>query len=147
MWVHVHPGDVFGRIKNIEQGSRGVDMKTESHKQKYYMNTVLYRVLMVGVLLISFQVSSEEFDSLGDGVLLNVESESVTGQFDGMNMKTNQIWVDDMVYLLSRPVNVVGTPTKLGLLSDIKQGEAVTLKLKYNNKTPSQPYVIKIERH
>jgi hypothetical protein len=71
--------------------------------------------------------------------------QSVTGSFDGVNLKEKRIWIGDMVYLLDGNVRVRGTSTKLGLLSDLRQGEEVTATLRPNEDGPT-PYVVEIIR-
>ncbi|KRT55384.1 hypothetical protein [endosymbiont of Ridgeia piscesae] len=49
----------------------------------------------------------------------------ISGPFDGVNLKRRRIWIDDTVFSMSRKLRVVGTSKKLGLLSDLRQGEAI----------------------
>ncbi|MCU7813384.1 MAG: hypothetical protein KZQ77_19435 [Candidatus Thiodiazotropha sp. (ex Notomyrtea botanica)] len=72
--------------------------------------------------------------------------ENASGPLDGLDLKENRIWVNDTVYYLARTVRVKGTSTKLGLLTDLKPGEKVKLTLNPNEKEPSIPYVVQIER-
>jgi hypothetical protein len=72
--------------------------------------------------------------------------EAIVGSFDGVDVKAQRIWVDDWMYLLDASVKVKGTATKLGLLSDIKQGERIRLRLLPNSEEPNTPYVTLIER-
>ncbi|MCU7915461.1 MAG: hypothetical protein KZQ65_06045 [Candidatus Thiodiazotropha sp. (ex Gloverina cf. vestifex)] len=92
------------------------------------------------VLALPFSVSADnrvEFDDF---------EESISGPLDGLDLKKKWIWVDDMIYYLDRNVKVKGTSTKLGLIMDLKQGEVVKLRLRPNDKEPSIPYVVLIER-
>jgi hypothetical protein len=80
---------------------------------------------------------------------LNGESESsntVTGTFDGLDLKQKRIWISDMVFLLDSAVSVKGTSVKLGLITDLKQGETVKAYLRENEADEYVPYVTKIER-
>lgn len=74
------------------------------------------------------------------------ESLVITGPFDGLDVKSRKIWINDMVYNLVRGVKVKGTASKLGLLSDLKQGEEVKVTIQPNEKTPNIPNVVLIER-
>lgn len=70
----------------------------------------------------------------------------VVGPFDGLDLKSKKIWINDMVYHLARSVKVKGTSSKLGLITDLKQGEEVKVTLQPNEKTPSIPFAVLIER-
>ncbi len=69
-----------------------------------------------------------------------------TGKFFGYDQETRKIWINDFVYLLSVDYRVIGTSTKLGLLSAIKYQEVVTFKTAPNPQRPSVPYIIEIRR-
>jgi hypothetical protein len=73
-------------------------------------------------------------------------SESVEGSFDGLDLKARSIWINDMVYKLDLRVKVKGTSNKLGLITDLKQGETIRATLRPNEHQPAIPYVILIER-
>lgn len=73
-------------------------------------------------------------------------SNTVTGTFDGLDLKQKRIWISDMVYLLDDSVSVRGTSVKLGLLTDLKQGETIKAYLRENEADIYVPYVTKIER-
>jgi len=49
------------------------------------------------------------------------------GSFDGYDKQAGLIWVNDMVFQLTDKLNVIGTSKKVGLLSDMQQGEPVIL--------------------
>jgi hypothetical protein len=49
------------------------------------------------------------------------------GSFDGYDPKGGVVWVDDMTFKMADNFKVIGTSKKLGLLSDVKQGEPVIL--------------------
>jgi len=70
----------------------------------------------------------------------------LAGEFFGYDQKTRKIWIDDYLYVLRMDYRVIGTPTKLGLLSAIKYQEIVQFKTAPNPKKPSIPYVIEIQR-
>jgi hypothetical protein len=115
------------------------------------MNTkvVLTKIVTVWLMGLSLSLSAiaiawaqESSDAMLTGAFENV----VVGPFDGLDLKTREIWIDDMVYILDRSVKVKGTSTKLGLITDLKPGEEVRATLQPNEKTPSIPYVILIER-
>lgn len=71
---------------------------------------------------------------------------TVEGPFDGLDLKTKHVWINDTVYKLDRRVRVKGTHKKLGLITDLKQGERITATLRPNDDQPTIPYVILIER-
>jgi len=77
---------------------------------------------------------------------IHATQKSSTGEFFGYDQKTRKIWIDDYLYILSADYRVVGTSTKLGLLSAIKYQEKVEFKTAPNPKQPSIPYVIEIRR-
>ena len=68
------------------------------------------------------------------------------GEFFGYSQKTRKIWLNDYLYILRADCRVVGTSTKLGMLSAIKHQEKVEFKTAPNPKQPSIPYVIEIRR-
>jgi hypothetical protein len=70
----------------------------------------------------------------------------VYGPFDGLDLKTRRVWINDTVYLLDSRVKVKGTHKKLGLITDLKQGETIRATLRPNEDQPIIPYVILIER-
>lgn len=82
----------------------------------------------------SYEGGDEDFQSV------------VEGPFDGVDLKARRIWVNDTVYVLDRAARVEGTSTKLGYISDLKAGEVIRVTLTPNEKTPSIPNVILIER-
>ncbi len=69
-----------------------------------------------------------------------------TGPFFGHDQATGKIWINDFAYQLHADYRVIGSSTKLGLLSAIRYGEMVTFETAPNPKQPSTPYVIKIHR-
>jgi len=69
-----------------------------------------------------------------------------TGKFFGYDQATRKIWIDDFVYLLSTGYKVIGSSTKLGLLSAIKYQEVVAFKTAPNPTRPSVPYIVEIRR-
>lgn len=77
------------------------------------------------------------------------ESESASnirrGSFDGYNKKTGRVWVDDMVFRYTDQTKVIGTANKLGLISDIKLGETVSLVFEEGGSRP--PFALEIRRH
>jgi hypothetical protein len=73
-------------------------------------------------------------------------SNVVKGSFDGLDLKKKKIWIGDMIYLLDDAVTVQGTSVKLGLITDLKQGEIIRAHLRENVENEFIPYVVKIER-
>lgn len=114
------------------------DLRTSIQFTKIIVLMVVTCLALVLPLSISaeepYQVEFDDFE------------ENASGPFDGLDSKGNRIWVNDTVYYLARTVRVKGTSTKLGLLTDLKPGEEVKLTLKPNEKEPSIPYVVQIER-
>ncbi len=48
-----------------------------------------------------------------------------TGPFHGFDQAHGAVWINDRLYWMHPEFQVIGTPTKLGLLSAIKPGESV----------------------
>lgn len=59
----------------------------------------------------------------GEAAASNLRS----GSFDGYDSKAGLVWVNDKVFELSDGLKVIGTAKKAGVLSDIRQGEPVTI--------------------
>ena len=72
--------------------------------------------------------------------------DTIEGTFDGLDLKTKNIWISDMIYRIDRGIKVKGTAKKLGLITDLRQGELIKATLRENEKVPEIPYVILIER-
>jgi hypothetical protein len=66
------------------------------------------------------------------------------GTFDGYSSKAERLWVSDTVYQYTRTLKVIGTPKKVGLLSDIKWGE--TVEIQYELREGQIPLVTVIYR-
>lgn len=94
------------------------------------------------LLIVASPLWAQESDAMSAEVFQDV----VIGPFDGLDLKQRFIWINDTVYALDRTVKIKGTSTKLGLLSDLKAGEELKATLAPNEKTPSIPYVLMIER-
>ncbi len=75
-----------------------------------------------------------------------VKKRPSTGRFFGHDQATGKVWINDFVYILSADYRVVGSSTKLGLLSAIKYQETVAFKTAPNPKQPSIPYIVEIRR-
>ena len=73
------------------------------------------------------------------------EAETIVGTVDGLDLKKQRIWIGDRRFLISRSTKVKGTPTKLGLITDLKQGETVKAEVQPNRDGPT-PYVTIIYR-
>ncbi len=69
-----------------------------------------------------------------------------TGRFFGHDQATGEVWINDFVYILSADYRVIGSSTKLGLLSAIKYQETVAFETAPNPKQPSIPYIVEIRR-
>jgi hypothetical protein len=66
--------------------------------------------------------------------------------FDGLDLKSRIIWIGDMVFRLDAKVKVKGTQKKLGLITDLKEGERIRATFRQNPSEPNIPYVTLIER-
>ncbi len=79
----------------------------------------------------------------------SVESEAAPnvrrGSFDGYDKKIGRVWVDDMAFRYSDQTKVIGTASKLGLISDIKQGETVSVMFEGAGDT-QPPFALEIRR-
>jgi hypothetical protein len=86
--------------------------------------------LLVGCLSV-LPVSLLLAAGVSDPSLQAVEEEAPSnlrdGPFDGYDKKGGVLWVDDMTFKIADNFKVIGTSKKLGLLSDVKQGEQVIL--------------------
>ena len=71
--------------------------------------------------------------------------ETIVGTVDGLDLKKQRIWINDRRYLISRSTKVKGTSTKIGLITDLKQGETVKAEIQ-PNEDGSSPYVTTIYR-
>ncbi|MCU7851455.1 MAG: hypothetical protein KZQ80_04500 [Candidatus Thiodiazotropha sp. (ex Monitilora ramsayi)] len=116
-----------------------------------YVNYRVFKHRLFGLftlVCLSFNGSllAQQHDEFSGDLSYGGQEQVVTGPFDGLDLKTKQIWINDMVYLMDSSMKVIGTSVKLGLITDIKQGEEIKATLVPNQKSPSVPYVIKIER-
>ncbi len=116
-------------------------MKLKSAKARIGQTAMAWMVAIFVSLSSSVWAQSDS-----DGLDEEGFKDTVEGPFDGLNLKAHRIWINDTVYILDRSVRVKGTSTKLGLITDLKQGEPVKARLSPNDETPSIPYVIFIER-
>ncbi|MCU7844148.1 MAG: hypothetical protein KZQ93_09950 [Candidatus Thiodiazotropha sp. (ex Monitilora ramsayi)] len=74
-----------------------------------------------------------------------IEENARQGPFDGYDKDKALIWVDDKLYQIEGNLKVVGTPSKIGLLSNIQQGE--TVKIIIEDRGPMKlPVVIELHR-
>jgi hypothetical protein len=112
---------------------------------KYYYGSSVARYFVNGLLLtlfFTFQVSAAD-------LVLKEEAQNAghkfVGKFGGYDEKEKLLWVDEDVLYYGFGVKVVGTATKLGLLSEIKLGEKVTAVVKSRGKKKI-PMVIEIHR-
>jgi hypothetical protein len=71
--------------------------------------------------------------------------ETVDGSFDGLDLKKRWIWISDVRYVYDGSTKIKGTSTKLGLITDLKQGERVKAEIK-PNEDGHEPYVVIIYR-
>ena len=67
--------------------------------------------------------------SAADGTTAGEEAGLTTriGPFDGYDSKEGLVWVDDKVFEVTDKLKVIGTAKKAAVLSEIKQGETVTI--------------------
>jgi hypothetical protein len=119
------------------------DMK--STNTRVVVQKALPILLMVLGLFLSGTTSLWAQD-VDDGIERGVFGNYAVGSFDGVNLKERRIWIDDTLYALDRSVQVEGTSTKLGLLSDLKQGETIKASFQPNEKEPGLHIVTVIER-
>ncbi|HEC15551.1 MAG TPA: hypothetical protein ENI99_03120 [Sedimenticola sp.] len=68
------------------------------------------------------------------------------GVFDGYDPKAQRVWINDFAYLLDPGLKVVGSPTKAGAISAIKEGEIVQFMTRPNPARPAMPFVTEIRR-
>lgn len=71
--------------------------------------------------------------------------ETVVGTVDGIDLKLNRIWINDRRFLVNRLTKVNGTSTKLGLITDLKEGETVKAEFT-TDKDGSTPVISIIYR-
>ena len=71
--------------------------------------------------------------------------ETIEGTFDGLDLKKRRIWIGDRRFLINQSTKVKGTATKLGLITDLKQGEMVKAEIQPDDDG-STPYVTTIYR-
>jgi len=106
-----------------------------------------YMACLITALLIS---ATPLYAATSETEALSIESttapRSLTGKFFGYDQKTREVWINDFVYILRADCRVVGSSTKLGLLSAIKHQEVVEFKTAPNPKQPSIPYIAEIRR-
>jgi hypothetical protein len=75
----------------------------------------------------------------------SADSRVWSGPFHKYSKETGKVWINDRVFLYTVQSKVIGTATKLGLLSDIDMDEIVTVLFEAGDK--GIPYVLEIRRH
>ncbi|MBL3600836.1 MAG: hypothetical protein JMN25_13385 [gamma proteobacterium endosymbiont of Lamellibrachia anaximandri] len=85
-------------------------------------------------------------DTGGDDVGYQVANNVMSGPFDGVNLKTHKLWIDDTVFLMHPTMKVIGGPAKLGLLSAIERGEIVEISIQFDETGATLPVVTEIRR-
>jgi uncharacterized lipoprotein YehR (DUF1307 family) len=108
------------------------------------LSTMLFVLVFSCVLVFPLTASAQEYQM--EEPSEETSDDTATGSFDGVDLKEKLIWVNDTVYAMESNVKVKGTSTKVGLLSDLKQGEVVKVYLMPNEDDPSVPFVTLIER-
>ena len=99
------------------------------------------------VLALSLSVPATVSAGDGDnGEQIGTSTNVFEGPFDGLDLKSRSIWINDIAYLLDAKVKVKGTHKKLGLITDLKQGERIRATFRENPSMPSVPYITLIER-
>ncbi len=119
----------------------------KQHHKSTYMACLLIALLMTAtqsyagnaIHNLAHQTDALQADS-------ELTPRSLAGKFFGYDQKTREIWVNDFVYMLSADYSVIGSSTKLGLLSAIKHQEVVEFETAPNPKYPSIPYIVEIRR-
>lgn len=114
-----------------------IDTKSVTRK------SLLVFILALGLFLSASALWAQE---AGGSMGAEADDSVVIGPFDGVSLEDRTIWINDRSYTLDRAVRVEGTPTKLGLLSDLKQGEEIQARVVPNDDRPNRPIVILIER-
>ena len=102
-------------------------------------------LLPVSVSALDFK-SNPRYSSMDQQEDVRRESDDDSGPFDGFDLKTRKVWINDMVYRMHPRMRVVGTAKKLGLLSDIKQGEIVSITVIPTDTESSIPVLAEIRR-
>ncbi|MBA1445621.1 MAG: hypothetical protein M3H12_08460 [Chromatiales bacterium] len=82
----------------------------------------------------------------GEDVGYQVANNVMSGPFDGANLKTHKLWIDDTVFLMHPTMKVIGGPAKLGLLSAIQRGEIVEISVQFDETGATLPVVTEIRR-
>ena len=113
------------------------------HLSRWFRDTILFSLAVTMLALPLIGVAATSNRNAGAAVQKTGE---ISGPFDGLNMKTSHIWINDRVYELARSVKVVGTSTKLGVITDIKKGERIDADVIYG-EAGQMPSVIKIYRY
>jgi len=103
-------------------------------------------VLTALVLSFGLLTPAMSVNAAGSGTQTEEALQTVTGPFDGLDLKAGRIWINDMVYLLDIRVRVKGTASKLGLITDLKSGETIKATIRENLEQPTIPIVTLIER-
>lgn len=81
----------------------------------------------------------------GQGIVQEEQSlRQESGSFGGYNKKTGRFWVGDRVYQFDTKLKVTGTSKKLGLLSDIRQGELVVVH--FLMRSVEIPFAFEVKR-
>jgi hypothetical protein len=97
---------------------------------KCFYGLSVVRCFLAGLLLalfVTFHVSAA--DPVQKAVAQDA-GQVLAGEFDGYDKKEKLIWVGEDVFHYDSGLKVVGTATKLGLLSEIKIGEKVRVLAK-----------------
>lgn len=114
-----------------------INTKLVTHKGLIVL-LMWFSLLLSGSLLWAEEADGVENPEADEGLVM--------GPFDGVSMKERTIWINDRSYTLDRSVRVEGTASKLGLMSDLKQGEEIKARVIPNDDRPNRPIVILIER-
>jgi len=71
---------------------------------------------------------------------------SRSGAFHGFDRQHGVVWINDHLYWLQPGFKVIGNPTKLGLLSAIRQGETVEFVAVPDPKDARRTLLVEIRR-
>jgi hypothetical protein len=120
------------------------------HEEQYDMKQISMRVpaLLAGWLFIMpVESLSAAEPQLAPGMQeKNAASTVWSGPFHEYSRELGKVWVNDRVFLWTVQSKVIGTATKLGLVTAIKRDEEVTVLFE-DAGNEGIPQVIEIRRH
>ena len=120
--------------------------------KRSYRNSPFLICIIAILLMFSTQIHAEDTNRVQAGkysiapTTIDPLPKISSGVFYGYDEATRKIWINDYVYKLSTDYRVLGSPTKLGLLSAIQDKEIVEFKIAPNAERPSIPLIVEIRR-